>query len=168
MGRRGQHANSNLQEVFGQLEKVYRIKRGFSENYIIPAILFLLFLFSLLLYFTSEDWLTIPVCVVPFFLLFCGLVWNLFISRRDELRIYENGFTLHGNKNFQTCLWSEIKSYDYRERLSHEIETLKEGSFPLDWIEKKNGEKIFFDSNLEGTDEILKRFEQRNKTKKKK
>lgn len=168
MDRRRQQANSNFDEIFGQLEKVYLIKRGFSETYIIPAIIFALFLFSLLLYFTSEDWLAIPVCVVPFFLMFCGVVWHLFTSRRDELRIYENGFTLSSSKEFQTCLWSEIKSHDYRERLAEELKKLKEGSFPLDWIEKKNGEKILFDSNLEGTEELIERSAYKNNIRKKK
>lgn len=159
-------SNSNFKEVFGKLESVHGLKRSFFEKFIIPATVFGCFLFGILLYVSSEDWLTIPVCVVPFLVLFLGLVWYLFVSRRDELRIYENGFTLYSRNKVHSCLWSEIKSYDYREPFPREIGKIKEGSFPLDWIEKKNGEKILFDSNLEETEKLLERFENRNKAKK--
>lgn len=159
-------SNSNFKEVFGKLESIHGLNRSFFEKFIIPSVVFGCFLFGILIYVSSEDWLAIPVCALPFLVLFTGLVWYLFVSRRDELRIYENGFTLHSRNKVHSCLWSEIKIHHYRERFPHEIETLKEGTFPLDWIEKKSGEKIFFDSNLRGTEELLERFENRNKTKK--
>lgn len=160
-------SNSNFKEVFGKLESIHGLNRSFFEKFIIPSVVFGCFLFGILIYISSEDWLAIPVCALPFLVLFTGLVWYLFVSRRDELRIYENGFTLHSRNKVNSCLWSEINTYVRREPLPSDLEN-PAGNFALDYVEKKNGEKIFFDSNLKGTEVILERFENRNKPKKKK
>lgn len=153
--------NSNFAEVFGKLEKVHRVRRGCFEKFGIPAVVFGMVLFGVMIYVASEDWLTIPLCVAPFVLMFCGFVWHLFSTRRDELRIYENGFTYKSGKNLQACFWREIKTYRHRERNAFEISELPPGIFVLQSVEKKNGEMIVFDTDVMGTHEIIERFEKR-------
>lgn len=151
--------NSNFDEVFGALEKVYRIERSLSETLLPPAVLFFLIPFGIITYVASEDRLTIPCCIVLPVLLFSLTVWQLFTTRRDELRIYENGFTYRGGKTLSACLWTEIKTYQHRERNNREISTLPDGVFGLGAVEKKNGERIEFDHDIPGTPEIIARFE---------
>jgi hypothetical protein len=157
--------HSNFTQVFGRLQKVNSIKRGCFEKFVIPAIVFGLFLFGVAAYLGSEDWVTIPICALPFLLLSCGLVWHLFRTRKAELRIYENGFTYEEGKKLQACLWSELKNCHRRERNARELTGLEEGVYPLGAVEKKNGETIEFDRDLEGTPELAERFESRKTAK---
>jgi hypothetical protein len=149
---------SNFEEVFGERQSVYRIKRGIFQIVIIPALIFFLFLGGVIAYRETRDIWVIPVCVLPFFLLFCGLIWQLFSTRRDELAIYENGFTYKSGKNLQACLWSEIKFCHHRELNEQEIGKLEAGVFPLGSVEKKSGEVIEFDHDLPGTPELTRRY----------
>jgi len=151
--------NTNFADVFGELKSVHSPRRGCFENFGIPAILFFLLIFGVLTYVGSQDKLTIPFCIVIPFLLFCMMMWHLYTTRRDELRIYENGFTYKSGHHIQTCLWKEIKICNHRERNDREMAELKENEFPIGSVEKKNGEVIAFETDISGTHEILKRFE---------
>lgn len=150
--KRFQH--SNFKNVFGELQSVHRVKREKFEIIVIPAVLFFLFLFGVVTYIAAEDWLALPVCVVIPFLLFCGVVWQLLRTRRDELRIYESGFTYQSDRNLQTCLWHEVKVFRRREFNQRELSALEGGKFPLASVEKKDGEVIAFDHDLTGTSEL--------------
>lgn len=149
---------SNFTEVFGELQSIHQVKRDKFQTIIIPLIIFSLFLFGIVIYRESQDIWTIPICILPFFLMFCGIIRHLFSSRKDELRIYKNGFTYKSGKDLQSCLWKEIKTYHHRERNSMEIAELESDGFPLGSIEKKNGEIIRFDHDLPGTTELSKRL----------
>ncbi len=148
---------SNFKDVFGELQSVHRVRRGIFEIIVIPSLIFFLFLGGIIAYRETQDIWVIPICVLPFFLMFCGIIWHLVSTRKDELKIYQNGFTYKGGKNIQSCLWKEIKTYHHRELNSREIAEFENETFPLSSIEKKNGEIIEFDHDLPGTPEIIKR-----------
>ncbi len=158
------YSNSNFDEVFGKLQNVYRVRRGITENIVVPAVLFFPVTFGIITYIATRDFRTIPCCIALPVLMFSLAVWQIFSTRKDELRIYENGFTYKGGKNLEACLWQEIKTYDYRERNNREITELDDSVFPLGSVEKNNGEVIAFDFDLPGTPEIIARFE-KSKTK---
>ncbi len=161
MRENNRFTNSNFKEIFGELQSVHRVRRDKFQTVVIPSILFLLFLGSVVVYKESQDFFAIPVCVVPTLLLFGGIVWHLFSTRKDELRIYKNGFTHKGGKNLQSCLWTEVKRYHQRELNDQEIQEvseLKTEFVPLASIEKKNGEAIEFENDLPGTTEVYKRI----------
>ena len=157
--------NSNFTEVFGALQNVHRVRRSFAEKFLPPAVLLFLVTFGVITYVATRDLWTIPCCVGLPVLMFCLAVWHLFSTRKDELRIYENGFTYKGGKNLRSCLWSEIETYRHREPNNHEIAALEEGEFSLGAVEKKNGERIDFDHDVPGTPEIIARFESAQKRK---
>lgn len=150
---------SNFNQVFGELESIHGVRRSKFEIIVIPSIIFLFFLFGILTYIASEDIWTIPVCALPPFLMFCGLVWYLFSTRKDELRIYQNGFTYKSKHRMQACLWKEVKTCRRRERTNQEILKLEQGVSPIGAVEKKNGEIVDFTDDLQGMAEIVKRFE---------
>ena len=160
MSQENRFTFSNFDQVFGELESVHRVRRNKFEIIIIPSIIFLIFLFGVLTYIASEDVWAIPVCIIVPFLLFCGLVWHLFSTRKDELRIYQNGFIYKSKKGTQTSLWKEIETCRRRERTNQEILELEEGIVPIGGVEKKNGEMIDFTDDLQGMKEIVKRFEE--------
>ena len=153
--------SSNFDEVFGRLESVHRLKRGFGEMIFLPGVVFFVGIFGIITYIASEDWLTLPLCVAPSFLMFGLMLRHLFSTRKDELRIYENGFTHQSGKKLQTCRWQDIKTYHRRELNNREIVDLENGEIPLGSIVKKTGEIITFDQDLPGTTEIIRRFENR-------
>jgi hypothetical protein len=158
--------NSNFDAVFGAPVKVYRLRRSLAEIIFIPAILFFLIPFGVITYIASEDVWAIPFCIGLPVLMFLTVVRQIFSTRRDELRIYEHGFTYRGGKNFQTCLWTEIEACRHRDLNNRELAQLEDGRFPLGAVEKKNGEVIDFDPDLPGTPEIITHFENYRATKK--
>lgn len=153
--------NSNFNEVYGELRNIYKVRRGCTDKFLAPAVLLFLVVFGVITYLSSNDWLTIPCCVALPVLLFAMASWQLFTTRGDELRIYENGFSYKSGRNLQACLWSEIKECRSRERNEREINELTDGAMPLGAIEKTNGETIDFDSDMPGTEEIWARFNSR-------
>lgn len=157
---------SDFDEVFGELLEVHRVKRSKFEVFAIPAIILVPLIGGVIAYSETRDICVIPVCIVPFTLIFGGLVWHYFSTRHDELRIYENGFTYKSRKKLQSCLWDDIKTYRHRERKDYESAETAENFAPLGVVEKTNGEEINFDDDLTGTQEIIVRYQSR-KTKKK-
>lgn len=149
--------NSNFKEVFGELESIHRVRRSKIQTIVIPTIFFLFLFFAVIAYRETQDIWVLPVCVLPSLLMLCGIIWHLFSTRNDELKIYKNGFTYRGGKRLQSCLWKEIKTYYYRERNSSEIAEFESVGFPLGSVEKKNGEIIEFDHDLPGTHIISKK-----------
>lgn len=147
---------SNFNQVFGELQSLHPIERSKAEVIFIPLIIFLVFLFGVITYISSKDVWTIPICVLPFFLMFCGVVWELFSTRGDELRIYQNGFTYKSRKT-QACLWTEIKTCRSCERNYREISEMGFENIPLSSVEKENGEVIRFSHSVPGTEKIANR-----------
>ena len=154
--------NTNFDVVFGELREVHTVRRSFSDKFLAPGALFFLVIFGVITYVAADDWLTIPCCVILPVLLFAMASWQIFTTRGDTLRIYENGFTYKSGKNLQACLWSEIKDCRQRGRNEREMKELNDGTPPLGAVEKQNGETINFDSDVPGTGEILARFNARN------
>lgn len=152
---------SNFAEVFGTLQNVYRVRRSFAENFLAPAVLLFLVVFGVITYVASRDVWTLPCCIVLPVALLGMAVWHLFSTRRDELRIYEKGFTYQSGKNLQSCLWTEIESCRHRQLNEREMIELGDEVHPLASVEKKNGEEIAFDHDLPGTPEIVAIFENR-------
>ena len=155
--------NSNFAEVYGELQRVHRVRRSLTDIYLpLGALLFLL-AFGVITYVAADDRWTFPCCVVLPLLLFILAAWHLFSTRRDELRIYEHGFTYQSGGNLQACLWSEIETCTPRERTARELAEPAADAFPLGWIEKRGGARIAFDPDVPGTPEIAARFERQGR-----
>lgn len=154
-------SNSNFSDVFGTCVSVHRVNRGWFDILAIPLVLVAMCLFAYTAYLGSRDWVVLPVCGGPFLLLLIGVIRHLFATKTDELKIYENGFTYRTSGRFYTCLWSEISYCRRRELNAREIGRGDENVIPLLYVKKKNGELIEFESDVDGTTEILKKFESR-------
>jgi len=149
---------SNFAEVYGELQNVYRVRRSLSEQLISPGALLFLLVFGVITYVATRDLWTIPCCIVVPLLLFSMVVWHLFSSRKDELRIYEHGFTYQSGRNLQSCLWTEIETCTRRQPTDREVMELAAEADSLSSVVKKNGEQIAFETDVPGTTEIAKRF----------
>lgn len=149
---------SNFDELFGELHSVHRSKPSKFQTIIVPAILFLLFLGGIVVYRASGEFWTLPVCALPFLVLLCGVLRNLFVVRRDELRIYENGFLLRSGDNLKTCLWTELYFFDLRQLSEPEKEKKNKKDRPLAYVAKQNGENINFGLSMTGTHLIAEKF----------
>lgn len=153
--------NSNFDAVFGELQNVYRIWRGGFENIGLPSIIFIFMVGGVFYYLDTRDWMTLPCCIAPAAIMLACFGWSFISTRRDELRIYENGFTHRSGRKLQTCLWTEIRNCHRRERDNRIITEFNGDETPLDSVEKKNGEIIVFDFEMTGTPEIAARFQSR-------
>lgn len=151
--------NTSVAEVFGRIAGRYRIRRCFFEIYVIPALNFGLLVLALLIYAAAGHWLMLPVCVLPLAALFVGVLRHRLATRGDELRIYENGFVCRSGGRRHVCRWEEIAAFARRESNARERKTGVGEAFPLGSVLKRNGQIIVFDECLDGTPEIVRRFE---------
>lgn len=153
--------NSNFDEVFGELQAVHRVRRGCFDYLFIPLLVFIFLAGAVAYFYDTRDWVAVPCCIVPTFLMLAAILRHLLTTRKDELRIYENGFTYRSGGKLQTCLWTEIETCRQRARHSREIGVPVSDDSPLGSVEKKNGETIVFENDLTGTPEITARFDRR-------
>jgi hypothetical protein len=51
------------------------------------------------------------LCSVPTILPIIVYVWLLFSERRDEMKVFENGFSYRTKKQTTECLWEQIEDY---------------------------------------------------------
>lgn len=158
MAERDRFQFSNFDELFGELQSVHRLRRNIFHTMIVPALLFFISLGGVIAYRETGDFWALPFCALPFFVLFCGVIWHSFVVRRDELRIYENGFSYRTRKKIQTCLWSEIFFFDVREFNEFENPETDIKLYPLGYVVKNNDETINFDFYMTGTPLLAERF----------
>jgi hypothetical protein len=76
---------------------------------------------------------------IPFFV----YLWSIISTRKDELKVFENGFTYHTRKELVSCLWDEIEDYSTVRR-----------STDISGIKKENGPWISLASNMQGIDDL--------------
>ncbi len=150
---------SDFKEVFGDLQSVHGVRQNKSENLVVLGATLFLFLLGIGTFIGSESYWTIPFCVLPSFLPVCLIVWSIFSNKNDELRIYQNGFTYKSRKKLQTCLWEQIKTYNLRPGEQRETREIEQAIFPLESVEKKNGELIGFAPALRGTNDIAGHYQ---------
>ncbi len=144
---------SSCNQTLGELQSIYRVK--INVWYFFPhLILFFVSLIGLGLFLSSGDgfkkYLSILACTV-LSLPFLWTVWFTLRSVRDELKVYEKGFTYKSLKRVQSCLWSEIKDGGFVQDF--------DGRNLMTSVVKKNNAKINFAYKMQGLDEINRRYD---------
>jgi len=95
----------------GNLQKTFHVKIRLRNLGPIFLLMFPAFM-GVAAIFAVPDIVGKIFCSVPaIFPLFIYL-WFLFSSRRDEMRIYDNGFSYWNKGQTTECLWSQIEDYD--------------------------------------------------------
>ena len=145
--------NSDFAAVFGELEETHRVRRGCLELVVMPALVLLPLLLGVVAYTESRDWAAIPICVVPPALFAGVIIWHLFSTLGDVLRIYENGFTYKSGRRLQVCRWEDVAEWQKAEGDPGP----PDGHPPLASVTKRSGEVIVFSDNLPGTAKIAER-----------
>lgn len=127
--------------TFGDLKGTYRVR--FSVGYFIPvgATLFLA-VFGVTTFVVSREIATFFICALPTSLVFLLLARSSFLDRRDELNIFENGFTYKNRKSTVDCLWEEIEDY----------KVTRHGT--LTEVKKEDDPWISFANEMQGLDEL--------------
>jgi hypothetical protein len=127
------------------LAGTYRVK--LNAAYFLPhAGLASLALLGFAILWGASGW-KVYVSAVVFVLLSAPLLfilWRTIPTWRDELQVYENGFTYKSRKGLQTCLWKQI-SY-----AGGELDTGNRLKFTS--VEKRGGEKIDLAYKMRGRD----------------
>ena len=137
MARRKQAENLNL----GELQKVYRVKLGCTQLFLFGFVLVPWIFLTIGMIATGSP---IPlIFIIPLSAAFFFLLGSYSQERHDEMRVYENGFTYFKvRKGLQTCFWSEIEYF------------IKARWNVVDGVRKKNGETIYWSSNMPGVDDL--------------
>lgn len=137
MPRKINTEDSNL----GKLQKVYRFKFVCGQIFMLSFIIYPLALFTLGIFVTGGFLLLI--FVIPLSIAFYALLATYWPDRKDELSIYQNGFTYYtSRKGLQSCLWKEISHF------------IKGRWNSIDGVRKKNGEAIYFSDEMPGIDDL--------------
>ena len=138
---------TNLQ--LGKLESVRGISPAFLQRAAFVAVLSFVFFIAMMVGFYIRQnvgyfLLATAFLIVQILTLLCWLM-----QRRNEFRLYENGFT-YKNKTF---LWDEI------EAMSGKVESRLAGAPKINFeIRKANGEKIFLTEAVHGVEDIVARI----------
>ena len=145
------HEQPVLDPALGNLVSSRRAK----PNWLL-IVLFTFFAFILLAVgiglMSESAYLTGFVCVA--FSLPCfWLVWFQFSLSREELRIFQNGFTYKRRGKVQTCLWQDMRSLTFLTGRSNTTtisvsNALADSRGTLVAIRKNSGELIELNENL--------------------
>ena len=77
------------------------------------------------------------ICFIPGTLPLCIYVWSLVSDHRDEMRIFENGFSYRHKGQTVECLWDQIEDYSMagvtHSKVPDLIESIKKDNGP--WIQ---------------------------------
>lgn len=130
-------------KTLGELKATYHVKNTIGE--IVPlGMLLLVAGFGAVLPIANNNVWLIPGCSLPLAIPFCLYLWQIVRARKDELKIYENGFTYLSRKGQADCLWHEIEDYSTVRRKS-DIASIK----------KVNGPWITIARNIQGTEDLM-------------
>ena len=130
-------------KTLGPLKATYHVKRKVWDYVPLGAVLFVA-VFGVGTFLASRDILALFVCSLPPVIGFALLVWTYISDRKDELKVFENGFSYQTRKDLVSCLWDEIEDYSVVRR-SNDISAVK----------KENGPWINFANNMQGIDDLL-------------
>jgi len=128
--------------TLGPLKATYYVKRRVGDYIPLAAVLFVA-VFGVGTFLVSRDILALFVCSLPPVIALVMLAWTLYSSRRDELKIFENGFTYQSRKELISCLWNEIEDYSLERRSS-----------VISGVKKENGPWISFASEMQGLEDL--------------
>jgi hypothetical protein len=131
-----------LPQTLGELKATYHVKNSVFVFFPL-ALLLLVAGFGVLMPVANNNAWLIPVCSVPMIIPFFVYLWTLMGARKDELNVFENGFTYRSRKGLVSCLWDEIEDYSV---VPHGPE--------ISGIKKENGPWISFAGNMQGTDDL--------------
>lgn len=137
------HSQENLQRL-GELENTYQI--GIIENLFLIFITLFVAVFGILISVVNSDIVAFFICTIPLALPLFIISWNIFQTKNDELKIYQNGFTYQSRKGLQICLWKEIK-YIEKNRFGK-----------LNGIRKKNDKVIIVDVSSKGKENLTEKL----------
>ncbi len=126
----------------GVLKATYHTKGNWTNIAPLAALL-LLVVFGVIMPIANQNIWLVPLCSLPAAGLFLGVLWSTVRERKDELTVYENGFTYLSGKKFSQCLWHEIVDYSTPTRSSE-----------LTGVKKEDGTWINISTHMQGTEEL--------------
>ncbi len=153
----------NQNQSLGELKGVYHVKLKLTK-FLPHLVLFFLFLLgiylligSLYLSYNAEwkKYTTIFFTILKSLILippFPLALWYSLRGVRDELKIYENGFTYKSKKGLESCLWSEIMDGNFVIDLDNQTKATS--------VIKRNHKKIIFSFGMQGLDEINRQHDE--------
>jgi len=129
-------------QTLGELKATYHVKGNLFELFPL-ALLLLVAGFGVIMPIANNNALLIPACSIPMAIPFFVYLWSIVSTRKDELKVFENGFTYQTRKELVSCLWDEIEDYSTVRR-----------SDDISGIKKENGPWISLASNMQGIDDL--------------
>ena len=130
-------------KTLGSLQNTFHVRRGIANLWPIFLLMFPAFM-GVAAIFAIPEIIGKTICGGAGILPVIVYVWFLFSDRRDELKIYENGFSYRNKKQTVECLWEQIEDYS---TLLGPFAKLPQS---LISIKKANGPWISIDADMQG------------------
>jgi len=135
----------------GKLQAVYRTSPLYLQRAAIVAVVSFIFFLAMLVAFSIRQNLGYFLLATAFLFVQLFTLFGWITQRKNELKIYENGFTFRKN----TCLWDEIKTMN----IKMESRAISVSKINCEII-KTNGGKIVLTEAIDGIKEIIERIDE--------
>jgi hypothetical protein len=136
----------------GKLQAVYKTSPLYLQRAAIVVIVSFVFFLAMLIAFSIRQNLGYFLLATAFLIVQLFTLFGWITQRKNELKLYENGFTYRKN----ICLWNEIESFN----LKMESRAISGAKINCE-ILKTNGVKIFLTEAIDRIDEIISRIDEK-------
>ena len=134
----------------GKLRRVYGTSPIYLQRAAIIAVVSLVFFLVMLVAFSIRQNIGYFLLATAFLLVQLLTLFGWITQRKNELKLYENGFEYRKN----VCLWNEIKT----TKMKTESRALSGRKINFE-ITKTNGEKIVLTEAIHQIEEIINRVD---------
>ena len=137
-------------KALGKLQSVHNTSPLYLQRAAIIAVVSFMFFLAMLFAFSIRQNLGYFLLATAFLIVQLFTLFGWITQRKNELRLYENGFTYRKN----ACLWDEIANINLKmERRLISIEKINCE------ILKTNGEKIVLTESIDGIKKVIERID---------
>lgn len=138
-------------KILGKLQGVYGTSPIFLQRAAIVAVVSFLFFLAMLVAFSIRQNIGYFLLATAFLFVQLFTLFGWITQRKNELKLFENGFTYRKH----TCFWDEIESMNLRME-----SRLISGEKINCEIIKNDGAKIILTEAIHGINEIIERIDE--------
>ena len=141
---------SESTKSLGKLQSVYRTSPLYLQRAAIVAVVSFVFFLAMLVAFSIRQNLGYFLLATAFLIVQLFTLFGWVTQRKNELKMYENGFTYRKN----VCRWDELEAIN----LKMESRLISSEKINCEII-KTNGEKIVLTEAIDGIQQIVDRID---------
>jgi len=137
-------------KVLGRLQSVHNTSPLYLQRAAIIAVVSFMFFLAMLVAFSIRQNLGYFLLATAFLIVQLFTLFGWITQRKNELRLYENGFAYRKN----ACLWDEIAKINLK--IENRLISIEKINCE---ILKTNGEKIILTESIDGINGVIERID---------